>query len=219
MKPAYPCRSSARGGRPGSDAAGARSTRVAAQSRGAIAAGVGPRARVWVQGEMSNLSRPGLRPLVFLAQGPRRAAALRHVPPAQHARALHAARRPAGAGAAVASACTSRAATISCWSSSWRTPGVGALQRAFEELQGAPGGRGPVRRRAQARAARGAARASASSPRPPARRSATSCTSWRGAFPAAAVLIYPVAGAGRGRRAGHRRGARAGRARAPSATC
>ena len=61
--------------------------------------------------------------------------------------------------------------------------GLGALKRQFEELSAKLAARRPVRRRAQASVAERCRSASASSPRPPAPRCATSCTCWRGAFP------------------------------------
>ncbi len=59
--------------------------------------------------------------------------------------------------------------------------GLGALKRQFEELSARLAAKACSRRSASARCPAFRS-ASASSPRPPARRCATSCTCWRGAF-------------------------------------
>ena len=67
------------------------------EPRGARAARARARCAVGGGGVVELLTT-GLRSLVLLAQGPGRAAALRHVPDAELARRLHAPRRHAGAG-------------------------------------------------------------------------------------------------------------------------
>ena len=172
---------------------------------------------IWLEAEISNLAKPEFRALVFLAERRRGAGTLRMFrqrnmlcafTPRDGQKVLVRARiglyEPRGEYQLIID--------------HMEDAGPRRLEAAIRGIIRQTRGGRIVCRRAQASRCPACRGESASSPRPPAPRFATSCMCWRGAFPAAAVLIYPVAvqGARRPRKSSRRFESPGG---APNAMC